>query len=95
MKTRTSISALLAGTLAAGIALAQTAPTTGAQDTQPSDPSSASSPHQRAVTKSPTGEATPNANGTNPSDASTPHQKQTTSKKKSKKKTTPPPSSNS
>jgi hypothetical protein len=49
--------------------------------TQPTDPSAASSPHQRTVTKSPGDESAATTQGTSPSAASTPHQKKATKKK--------------
>jgi hypothetical protein len=93
MKTLFTLASGLVGIVAAGAVLAQSTSPPAAPATQPSDPSAASSPHQRAATKSPASEATPNSEG-NPSDASTPHQKQVT-KKKSKPEPAPatPPSS--
>jgi len=57
---------------------AQAAPPTGTEpeSTQSPDPQSASSPHQRDVTKQPATEATPNASP-DPDAASSPHQKGT------------------
>jgi hypothetical protein len=83
-----SVSGFLA-VLAASTLFAQdsAAPAPGAQ---PTDPSAASSPHQRATTKAPSEESQPAASGTNPSDASTPHQKQSMKKKHKAKKTAPP-----
>lgn len=49
--------------------------------TQPTDPSAASSPHQRAVTKTPADESAATTTGTSPNAASTPHQKKATKKK--------------
>ena len=87
MKTLTTLSGFLAGMLTAGTLFAQ-APTPAEPAAQPSDPSAASSPHQRATTKSPSEQATPST-GAKASDAASPHQKQTL-KKKHKKKVTPP-----
>jgi putative membrane protein len=55
-------------TVTVSIAAAQTPPSS-------SDPSAASSPHQRQATDSGTPEAPASTNGANPSDASTPHQR--------------------
>lgn len=57
--------------ISANISLAQTAPPSS------TNPSSASSPHQRDTTSTTTQEA-PATNGAEPSAASTPHQKQVT-----------------
>lgn len=63
--------------------------------TQPTDPSAASSPHQRDAVKAPGAEAPASADPANASDASTPHQKQVMKKKKHHAKPpadgTPPP----
>jgi hypothetical protein len=91
MKTLLILGSGLVGLVVAGALLAQSTNPPAAPAAQPSDPSAASSPHQRAATKSPASEATPN-NEANASEASTPHQKQVT-KKKSKPESAPPPSS--
>jgi len=52
---------------------AQTANPPATSGSQSTDPSAASTPHQRAATSSSTTETAPGG-GTNPSDASTPHQ---------------------
>jgi hypothetical protein len=89
MKSKyTCIGALIAVLASAG-AVAQSTPTPA----QPTDPSAASSPHQRAVTKSPSTESSATTEGSNPSDASSPHQKQTVKKKKHKSTTSSPPPS--
>ena len=67
--------------LSSAVALSQTPPATPAT----SDPSAASSPHQRDVTKRPGDEATPSG-GSSPSDAATPHQKDAMKKHKKKPK---------
>jgi len=79
----------LAGLLAAvfGLAVFAQSPPPGAQ---PSDPSAASSPSQRAAVKSPADESTATDKGAR--DSVTPHQKQVMKKKHSKKKAAPPPS---
>jgi hypothetical protein len=87
MKTLTTLSGFLAGMLAAGTLFAQ-APTPAEPAAQPSDPSAASSPHQRAATKSPSGEATPST-GAKATDAASPHQKQALKKKHKKKASAP------
>jgi hypothetical protein len=69
-----------------GLAAFAQSPPPGAQ---PSDPSAASSPSQRAAVKSPADESTPTDKGA--SDSATPHQK-AVMKKKHKKKAAPPPS---
>jgi hypothetical protein len=76
-----------------GVTLAQSPP----PQTQPTDPSAASSPHQRDVVKSPGAEAPAPADSASSNDSSTPHQKQVMKKKKHKAKpatdtTTSPPS---
>lgn len=71
MKTALLIGITLLGV---NIALAQTPPSS-------TNPSSASSPHQRDSTSTPTKE-TPTADSSNPSNASTPHQKQVTKQDK-------------
>jgi hypothetical protein len=78
----------LAGLLAAvfGLSVFAQSPPPSAQ---PSDPSAASSPSQRAAVKSPVDESTATDKGA--SDSATPHQKQVM-KKKHKKKAAPPPS---
>jgi putative membrane protein len=58
-------------TAAVAIAAAQTPSTS-------SDPSAASSPHQRQATDSGTAEAAASSNGANPSDASSPHERSVT-----------------
>jgi hypothetical protein len=78
----------LAGLLAAvfGLAVFAQSPPPSAQ---PSDPSAASSPSQRAAVKSPADESPGTDKGA--SDSATPHQK-AVMKKKHKKKAAPPPS---
>lgn len=82
--------ALLAGTVL--FAQGTTPPAT--PGSQPTGPSAASTPSQRAVTKSPSGEAATGTGSTSPSAASTPQQKQQLQKKhhKTKKAATPAPS---
>jgi hypothetical protein len=70
---RTAVALTVLSIVAAGSAVAQTAPT---QDNG-TTPSSASSPHQRAATSNNATEAPAN-NGADPSAASTPHQQQAT-----------------
>ncbi len=79
MRTAHTIGSVAAA-LAATVAFAQTPDPSTAQGAQPSNPTSASSPHQRAVTKAPQPEA-PAATGSNPSDAATPAQKSSVRKK--------------
>jgi hypothetical protein len=79
----------LMGILSAATVLAQSDTSPPAPGTQPSDPSAASTPHQRATTKSPASESPAPANGASPSDSSTPHQKQVTKKKHKAKKASP------
>jgi len=87
MKNYIKFVSLSVSTLICSLALAQT-PT----DTKPAtDPSAASTPHQRDVTKTPAQEAKPEA-GTNPGDSSTEPQKKALKKNHSKNKQTPPPS---
>ena len=78
----TQLAGILTGMIIVATVFAQS--TTPGKPTEPSDPSAASSPHQRAVTKSPSAEA-PTSSATSPSDAGTPHQKQTVKKKKHRK----------
>jgi len=67
--------------LATGVVLAQApSPPTS----QPSDPNAASTPHQRAVTKTPADEAAPSNSAADPGDSPTKHQKQALKKKKPK-----------
>jgi hypothetical protein len=87
MKTLTTLSGFLS-LLAAGALFAQTPTSPGEPAAQPSDPSAASSPHQRAATKSPSGEAAPSP-GAKATDAASPHQKQALKKKHKKKASTP------
>jgi hypothetical protein len=83
MKTSyTQLTGFLAGMLAAATVFAQATPP-APPATQPSDPSAASSPHQRATTKSPSGEASTSPSAA--SDTATPHQKQAMKKKHKKK----------
>jgi hypothetical protein len=88
-----SVSGFLA-VLAASTLFAQDS-ATPAPGAQPSDPSAASSPHQRAATKAPSAESPPAASGTDPSTASTPHQKQSMKKRHKPKKTAAPSDSTS
>jgi len=82
---------LLAGVLAAASIFAQSPTPPETPGAQPSDPSAASSPHQRAATKAPSAEAS----ASTPSDTATPHQKQTMKKKHKKKAQTAAPSNQS
>jgi hypothetical protein len=89
------VSGFLAGMLATAAVFAQSPTPPETPAAQPSDPSAASSPHQRAATKSPSGETAAPTGGASPSDSATPHQKQTVKKKHKKKPQTDAPSSQS
>ncbi len=92
MPARHSSAGALVGLFATAAVFAQTPSGTPAHPiAQPSNPSAASSPHQRDVTKTPADEAAPAA-GASPNDASTPHQKKAvkSAKKKHKTKKQPP-----
>ncbi|MDP8986089.1 MAG: hypothetical protein M3N97_13850 [Pseudomonadota bacterium] len=79
MKMNRMIPAVLIGVLASAAVFAQ------APATEPTDPSAASSPHQRETVKQPGAEAPATAD-TSPNNAATPHQKHVM-KKKHKKRT--------
>jgi len=86
MKSYTTVSAIL-GVIASGVVFAQGGTPPATPGSQPSDPSAASTPHQRAATKAPAGDEAPAASsGTSPSDAATPHQKDSMKKKHKPKK---------
>jgi hypothetical protein len=74
------VATALAGSLTS-LCLAQTPPSS---DT--TSPSSASSPHQRDITKTPAAEAPAGGNGANPAAASTPHQEEVTGGSKTSSK---------
>jgi hypothetical protein len=88
MQARYTHAAALAGLLAATLTYAQNG-TPPAPSAQRTDPTAASSPHQRAVTKTPADETAAASGSTNPSAASTPHQKKTTKKPKTATPTEP------
>jgi hypothetical protein len=80
------------GLVVSGASFAQGATPPTTPGSQPSDPSAASTPTQRAQVKSPAAEASPGTGSTSPSAASTPQQKQQLTKKhKTKKAATTPP----
>ena len=86
MKTHTTVSTLL-GLVASAAVFAQSGTPAPAPGTQPTDPSAASTPHQRAATKTPDTGTPAAASGTSPSDAATPAQKDSLKKKKKHKAT--------
>lgn len=78
MKSSYMIAGLMAGILGTATVVAQ------APVAEPTDPSAASTPHQRDTVKK-QGDEAPAVGATTPSDAATPHQKQVTKKKHKKK----------
>lgn len=88
MKTY-KIAAALFGLFASAIVMAQM-PASPTQGAQPTDPSAASSPHQRDTIRSPSSEAPANSSGSDPSNASTPAQKDSVRKTHKHKKAVKP-----
>ncbi len=80
MKTFTNVSTLL-GLVASAAVFAQSGTPTPTPGSQPTNPSAASSPHQRAATKAPDTETPAASSGTSPSDSATPSQKDSLKKK--------------
>jgi hypothetical protein len=75
MRTTIRIASVIA-CLASATVFAQGGTPTPSPGAQPTDPSAASTPHQRAAVKAPSGAETPAASsGTNPGDSATPAQK--------------------